>query len=313
MLNSIFSQFWIGSYICAIGFVLVDPSACSVSIMIPPVFESSKKLVSSCTLYHDKGPEPWLRKTSTDAWLSTGMGEAIDGADGITHDQGDIYCVVCYESGALEIFDVPNFSSVFSVDKFVSGKTHIIDTLFHDPANNHVKPTKKESEDVIHDRNENSHSIKVVELAMQRWESQHSRPFLFGVLSDGTILCYHGYVYEVSESASKVEDVSSQSMDLSGVNASRLRNLRFVRVPLDTYAKEETSSETSSQRITFFKNVGGLQGLFFSGSCPAWFMMFRERLRIHPQVSISANQSKFLYKSNKYTLKPWCYLLNTHS
>ncbi|XP_022891037.1 cleavage and polyadenylation specificity factor subunit 1 isoform X1 [Olea europaea var. sylvestris] len=268
----------------SIQLLVGDPSACSVSIMIPPVFESSKKLVSSCTLYHDKGPEPWLRKTSTDAWLSTGMGEAIDGADGITHDQGDIYCVVCYESGALEIFDVPNFSSVFSVDKFVSGKTHIIDTLFHDPANNHVKPTKKESEDVIHDKNENSHSIKVVELAMQRWESQHSRPFLFGVLSDGTILCYHAYVYEVSESASKVEDVSSQSMDLSGVNASRLRNLRFVRVPLDTYAKEETSSETSSQRITFFKNVGGLQGLFFSGSCPAWFMMFRERLRIHPQV-----------------------------
>lgn len=35
----------------------------------------------------------------------TGNSEAIDGADGGAHDQGDIYCVICYETGALEIFD----------------------------------------------------------------------------------------------------------------------------------------------------------------------------------------------------------------
>jgi cleavage and polyadenylation specificity factor subunit 1 len=56
----------------------------------------------------------------------TGISEAIDGADGGAHDQGDIYCVICYETGALEIFDVPNFNSVFIVDKFVSGKIHVL-------------------------------------------------------------------------------------------------------------------------------------------------------------------------------------------
>lgn len=271
---------------CLFVFFLLDPSTCSVSVTIPPVFESSDKLVSACTLYHDKGPELWLRRTSTDAWLSTGIGESIDGADGMTHDQGDVYCVLCYENGNLEIFDVPNFSSVFLVDKFVSGKSHILDTFFHGPANDPVKLMKKDPEDVGHDRKEASHSIKVVELSMQRWDADHSRPFLFAILSDGSILCYHAYIYEVSENASKAESfVSSQSsINLSSVTASRLRNLRFQRVCLDTYAKEETPSGISSQRITIFKNVSGLQGLFLSGSRPAWFMMFRERLRIHPQV-----------------------------
>ncbi|CAK9135184.1 unnamed protein product [Ilex paraguariensis] len=267
----------------SIQLLVGDPSNCTVSSNIPAVFESSNKSISACTLYHDKGPEPWLRKTSTDAWLSTGIGEAIDGADDIPHDQGDIYCVVCYESGALEIFDVPNFSCVFSVDNFVSGKSYLVDTFVKDPSNASEQFMKNDSEDVAgHARKENIQNMKVVELAMQRWSGQHSRPFLFGILTDGTILGYHAYLFEGSENASKIEEVVTVQNSVN-LSSSRLRNLRFVRVPLDTYSREETSSGTPSQRITIFKNVGGFQGLFLSGSRPVWFMMFRERLRIHPQ------------------------------
>lgn len=270
----------------SIRLLIGDLSTCMVSIYTPSSFETSKKSVSSCTLYHDKGPEPWLRKTSTDAWLSTGMSEAIDGADGAPHDQGDIYCVVCYESGALEIFDVPGFNCVFSADKFMSGKAHLVDTFMQEPTKD-VEGTNKSSEDVIgQGRKESVHNMKVVELAMHRWEGQHSRPFLFGILTDGTILCYHAYLYEGVESTSKNENsVSVQnSGGLSSISASRLRNLRFVRVPLDTYAREETSSESPCRRITIFKNIGGHHGLFLSGSRPSWFMVFRERLRVHPQL-----------------------------
>ncbi|CAI0403494.1 unnamed protein product [Linum tenue] len=216
----------------------------------PPAFQSSKNTVSACTLYHDNGPEPWIRKASTDAWLSTGISEPIDGADGGTHDHGDIYCIVCYETGALEIFDVPNFASVFYVDKFVSGKSHLVDSNVQEPSN---------------DPQEAAHS------------SSGSRPFLFGILTDGTILCYHAYLFEGPDSTSKTEP-PSQSY------ASRLRNLRFARTPLDTYMREETSSGNISQRMTIFTNISGHQGFFLSGSRPAWFMVFRERLRIHPQV-----------------------------
>lgn len=268
----------------SIRLLVGDPSTCTVSMYIPSSFET-RKSVSACTLYHDKGPEPWLRKTSTDAWLSTGMSEAVDGADGAPHDQGDIYCVVCYESGALEIFDVPNFNCVFSVEKFMSGKTILVDTLKQEPAKD-VEMENKSSEEVTDQgRKESTQNMKVVELAMQRWAGQHSRPFLFGILSDGTILCYHAYLYEGGESTSKIEDsVSLQNSGLNSISGSRLRNLRFVRVPLDTYAREETSSGSPCQRITIFKNIGGHQGLFLSGSRPAWFMVFRERLRVHPQL-----------------------------
>lgn len=255
----------------SIQLLVGDTSTCTVSVSIPPVFDSSKKPVSACTLYHDKGPEPWLRKASTDAWLSTGIGEAIDGSDNSPHDQGDIYCVVCYESGDLEIFDVPNFSSVFSVEK-MSGKNNLIDTIMR-------KDSAEEGRKV------NTQNMNVVELAMQRWSGQHSRPFLFAILSDGTILCYHAYLFEGQETASRIDSSGQNSVNLSSISASRLRNLRFVRFSLDTYAREENSTGNYyNKRITIFKNVGGHQGLFLSGSRPTWFMVFRERLRVHPQL-----------------------------
>nr|DAD18663.1 TPA_asm: hypothetical protein HUJ06_020126 [Nelumbo nucifera] len=271
----------------SIQLLIGDPSTCTVSVTVPAVFESLKESISACTLYHDKGPEPWLRKTSTDAWLSTGIGEAIDGADGAPSDQGDIYCLVCYESGTLEIFEVPSFKCVFSVDKFVSGKTHLVDTVIGEPSKDpHVSRNKNSDEMAGKVKKENVLNMKVVELAMQRWLGQHTRPFLFGILTDGTVFCYHAFLYEGSENSLKTEEATSlqNSVSLSSISTSRLRNLRFVRVPLESYTREETSGLSTCQRITIFKNVGGYQGLFVSGSRPAWFMICRERLRVHPQL-----------------------------
>ncbi|XP_025700408.1 cleavage and polyadenylation specificity factor subunit 1 isoform X2 [Arachis hypogaea] len=270
----------------SIRLLIGDPSTCTISVTTPASLESSKGSVSSCTLYHDKGPEPWLRKTSTDAWLSTGVGEAIDGADGAAQDHGDIYCVMCYENGSLEIFDVPNFSCVFSVENFMSGKSHLIDALMKEVPKDFEKVDRGSNGISGQGRMENVPDMKVVELAMHRWSGQHSRPFLFGILSDGTILCYHAYLYESLDGNSKLEDSVSAGgpAGLNSTNVSRLRNLRFVRVPMDAYAREETSNVSPCQQITVFKNIGGYQGFFLSGSRPAWVMMLRERLRVHPQL-----------------------------
>ncbi|GJX00336.1 cleavage and polyadenylation specificity factor subunit 1, partial [Tanacetum coccineum] len=247
-----------------------------MSINALTAFQTSKNsVITACTLYHDRGTEPWLRKASTDAWLLTGVSEAIEGPDGTPHDQGDIYCVICYETGTLEIYDVPNFSCVFSVDSFASGRIFIGDNLFQESSDDSQKAFQN-------NRKDNSQNLKVVELAMHRWHGENSRPFLFGILADGTILCYHAYLYEGSENASKGEVVNGQSS--SNPSASRLKNLRFSRVSLDTYTREEISTENSIPRITMFKNVGGYPGFFLSGSRPTWFMKLRERLRIHPQL-----------------------------
>ncbi|KAL8217962.1 hypothetical protein R6Q57_021335, partial [Mikania cordata] len=70
----------------SIQLLVGDPSTCTMSINNLAAFQTSKKLITACTLYHDRGTEPWLRKTSTDAWLLSGVGEAIEGPDG-TPDQ----------------------------------------------------------------------------------------------------------------------------------------------------------------------------------------------------------------------------------
>ncbi|XP_072956433.1 probable cleavage and polyadenylation specificity factor subunit 1 isoform X1 [Typha angustifolia] len=264
-----------------------DPSTCTVSLSVPAIFSNSTESVSACTLYHDEGPEPWLRKTSTDAWLSTGTSEAIDGNDGSLHDHGDIYCLICYENGKLEIFDVPAFKNVFSVDNFISGKSHLVDTYIQDSngtSQDVMKRTSEETKSPI--KKEPTQDMKLVELAMQKWSGQYSRPYLFGILNDGTMLCYHAYFYEGLENAQKGGGAVSphSCTNVSSISTSRLRNLRFGRVSVDISTREETSNNFSRPRITVFKNVGGYQGLFLSGSRPAWFMLCRERLRVHPQL-----------------------------
>ncbi|CAA6656270.1 unnamed protein product [Spirodela intermedia] len=260
-----------------------DSTDCSVSVQNPSRFPKSEDVICAFALYHDKGPEPWLRKTSTDAWLSTGVAEAIDGSDGSLHEQGDIYCLVCYESGTLKLFDVPHFNCVFSDDKFLSGKTHLVDTSIDESSKESQKVMNKGSEEAGNPiRRESIDSMKIVEIAMHRWSGQYSRPFLFGILNDGTLLCYHAYLYEGQDGSPKKEPALSPQ-DSGETVSSRLRNLRFVRVLLDTFTREEPGAFSGRQRINIFKNVGGYEGLFLSGTRPVWFMLCRERLRLHPQ------------------------------
>ncbi|KAI4378121.1 hypothetical protein MLD38_015649 [Melastoma candidum] len=70
----------------------VDPLTCTISVVTPASFHRSNYSVSSCTLYHDKGLEAWLRKARMDAWLNTGVDGSGDGVDGVPQEQGDTYC-----------------------------------------------------------------------------------------------------------------------------------------------------------------------------------------------------------------------------
>ncbi|CAN6480274.1 unnamed protein product [Victoria cruziana] len=265
----------------SIQLLIGDPEMCTVSKSVPLIAEKPVGLVSSCTLYHDKGPEPWLRKTSTDAWLSTGVSEAVDGSDGSLHDQGDIYCIICYESGTLEFYEVPGFKCVFTVDKFASGTSQLVDAYVRETT--HDVQNVKDGDEQVKDTAQN---IKVMELAMHKWAGQYARPFLVAILTDGTVLCYHAYLYEGHENTRRTDGQSStdNEINVGSISTSRLRNLRFVRAFLEPLAREESSGGKFHQRITVFKNVGGCQGFFLAGSRPAWFMVCRERLRVHPQL-----------------------------
>lgn len=266
----------------SVQLLIGDYCTCTLSVNAPSIFISSSERIAACTLYRDRGPEPWLRKTRSDAWLSTGIAEAIDGNGTSSHDQSDIYCIICYESGKLEIFEVPSFRCVFSVENFISGEALLVDKfsqlIYEDSTKERYDCTKASL------KKEAGDSIRIVELAMHRWSGQFSRPFLFGLLNDGTLLCYHAFSYEASESNVKRVPLSPQgSADHHNASDSRLRNLRFHRVSIDITSREDIPT-LGRPRITTFNNVGGYEGLFLSGTRPAWVMVCRQRLRVHPQL-----------------------------
>ncbi|ERN13281.1 cleavage and polyadenylation specificity factor subunit 1 isoform X2 [Amborella trichopoda] len=263
-----------------------DPATCTITSSLPAVFENLSDPITACTFYHDKGPEPWLRKASPDAWLSSGVAEALDGSDGSQHDQGDIYCLVCYESGRLEIFDVPSFKCLFSVDRFLTVRTHLFDAHHQESFKDLHKAKSSYSEDSDQLEKEAVKNMKVVELCMHRWSGQYGRPFLFAGLADGSTLCYHAYLYEGQDNMTKLDDSNSAEnvVEASNTSTSRLRNLRFIRVSLQSLTREESPGVVSYRKIITFMNIGGHQGAFIAGSRPAWLIVCRERLRIHHQL-----------------------------
>lgn len=269
----------------SIQLIVGDPSACTVSLSTPPILKSSADPIAACSLYHDGGPEPWLRKTSTDAWLSTGAADDLEGTDGSPQDHGDIYCIICRESGRLDLFEVPSFRCVYSLDKFMSGKSILVDTYLPDVYGDTQGTTKEQSEASSEEiKKEAGNKMKVVEICMQKWSGQFGRPFLFAILTDGTMLCYHAYLFEGQDSSGKAEGTSTGETATNSISTSRLRNLRFVRVFLESMTRDEAGPEASGQRIVNFRNIGGYQGAFLTGARPAWLMVCRERLRVHPQL-----------------------------
>ncbi|KAK3142943.1 hypothetical protein QOZ80_4BG0354660 [Eleusine coracana subsp. coracana] len=259
-----------------------DNSNYTISVKTPGIFANSSERISSCTLYSDRGPEPWLRKARTDAWLSSGIADATDGNNNSSDDQSDIYCIICYESGKLEIFEVSSFKSVFCVENFVSGPALLFDKFAH--TSTEVTTTGSQDATKAFVKKEEANNMKIVELAMHRWSGQFSRPFLFGLLNDGTLLCYHGYCYDGLESNTQSFPISPHgSTGLGNDSDSRLRNLRFRRISIDITSRDDISS-FARPRIMIFNNIGGYEGLFLSGPRPTWVMVCRQRFRVHPQV-----------------------------
>ena len=177
---------------------------------------------------------------------------------------------------------MPSFRCVFSVESFFCGESLLVDAFAQrfaeDGAKGGLDATK------VSLKKEAASNIRVVELAMHRWSGQFSRPFLFGLLNDGTLLCYHAYCYEGLESNMKGNSLSPDgSADLGSASDSRLKNLRFHRISVDIPSREDISN-LARPRITIFNNVGGYEGLFLSGTKPVWIMVCRQRFRVHPQV-----------------------------
>ncbi|KAG6554300.1 hypothetical protein Mapa_004216 [Marchantia paleacea] len=249
--------------------VVGDPDSCSLNISSPSILQSSAGAITACTLFTDKAPGYWMRRTSDPTWSSKNA------------DQGRVYCILCRENGNLEIHDLPGFDCVFRVKRFTYGMM-ILSNYFLPSTQEATKAAEPESviegEGLLQD--ESKHFV--TDISMETWGKKFGRPFLFAMLSDGTMLCYHAYSYEDTEG----NDLDSVTVNNEESFPSS-KNLRFVRTPVDWVSEDEQEDGAPSPRITpkfvRFSNVGNVQGLFVTGARPAWLMVCRERIRVHPQ------------------------------
>jgi cleavage and polyadenylation specificity factor subunit 1 len=200
----------------------------------------------------------------------------------------DYFCLVCWTSGALEIYTVPHFEQVFSFFQF----TNLFPTVYDEA------PTTEERLDFIQNNASNVRhpfvaeimlqSIGVPQTSVSKKTSYDEDPHLLVLLSDDTLQVYRAFGYD------------------QNIRDRRLGSLRFAKVQHDEYLpKSSTVSGTGDMSETIdldadnifishhgkqrrrnmfisFPNIGGLSGVFLKGEKPAWFLTERGFLRIHP-------------------------------
>ncbi|EFJ10123.1 hypothetical protein SELMODRAFT_184138 [Selaginella moellendorffii] len=249
--------------------VVGDSETLTVSVSTPPELGLSPDPISACTLYNDRGPSPWLRRATGDVWQTLGVPDA-----NFAFDQGDMYCIVCRNSGTMEFLELPSMACLYRVERLPYGVQVLADNRTASKVP--VDTSSNKDEEGAEEIRERMSKIKVVDICVDTWGEKYGRPFVFVLLSDGTLLSYRAFIYEGQDSGAHASDGTS------------FRNLRFLRLQLDLELGEEDSNADevrSVQKIIPFKDVGGLQGLFLAGGKPTWLMIFREQIRLHPQAS----------------------------
>ncbi|KAH7436763.1 hypothetical protein KP509_05G035200 [Ceratopteris richardii] len=264
-----------------------DSVNCNICVSAPKTFQNLGDPVTACSLYQDRGPSPWLRRTSMDAWLAPTF-DLVDISDGSDSIQADVYCIICRRSGRLELYELPNLICVFSVNDLPHGYKFLYDCKGAPkiPLEG-LKKEQVESQSQDSSKMDAGASLHVIEVCMEKWSDNFGRPFLLAVLSDGTCLFYHAYLYEGTDNNPIVEEGHDSGTGFLGTATSRLKNLRFVRLGLDQVSAKDDIA-TLKPVIVPFRNVGGLRGAFVTGARPIWLMNFRERLQVHPQLCDAA-------------------------
>lgn len=258
--------------------VVGDVENTKLSIPQPQGFGITTDAITAFTLYQDKGPHQWLRRTCSEMNSDRSQWSS-------TSDQGYVYCIVCRISGRFEIYELPRMVCVYAVDNFNHGMSVLWDQkVLERRANSNAALKEGAEEDkapgdaLLRDA---GLSLHVSQICFESWGEKFGRPFLLATLSDGTMLCYHAFSYDANESSDALEfrETATSLKDLS-----RLTHLRFARIPIDWVSGQEDGAKVLYEtKFCSFKNVGSFPGVFVTGLRPTWLMVCRGRLRPHPQ------------------------------
>ena len=214
------------------------------------------------------------------------------------YDQGFVYCVICRQSGGLEIYDLPRVNCVYNVQNFNHGMSVLWDRKIPEKrvSSNAALVEGAEEEETAGEELllEAGLRLHVTTICFESWGEKFGRPFLLVTLSDGTMLCYHAFCYEAIETGDAL-DIGEALRTGTVKESPRLGHLRFVRLPIEWVSGQVEGSEVVHETRFFpFRNVGSFPGVFVAGLRPTWLMICRERLRPHPQAGSQLPSYLFL-------------------
>lgn len=199
-------------------------------------------------------------------------------------------CAVCRDTGALEVYSVPDFTLLFHAPLFSRGPQLVL----HAPDAPAARSTQADPN-------------PVVELAVSSLGTTRGWPFLAALLRTGDLLLYESFAFAPSGAAA--------------VNASpHAPMLRFARIQHSYITRRLISAPAPNPevavatRLTTFANIGGKSGVFVAGARPLWFFAERDAPLLVPMqcdgevacltpLNIAGCPSGFIYITAKGTLK----------
>lgn len=202
------------------------------------------------------------------------------------------FCILCWSSGAMEIYSVPEFKCVFSFLPFDALHQIVSDT---NPSKDQIKNFRRTSTRIF-----------VKEIMMRSIGGARESPHLLVMLNDDSLHVYKSFTYSVQQQQGKSENETKMKDASSAMGRERLDALRFVKVDPNIMQRRISEDESAdadvdrlqlddeknifatSQGSTFrtklvpFNDISRLRGVFLCGKNPTWILSDRGKLRAHP-------------------------------
>ncbi|XP_068093974.1 cleavage and polyadenylation specificity factor subunit 1 isoform X2 [Hyperolius riggenbachi] len=179
------------------------------------------------------------------------------------------WCVLVRESGAMEIYQLPDWRLVFLVKNFPMGQRVLVDTSI-------VQPTTQ-GEGKKEEVTRQGDMPLVKEVLLVGLGNRHSRPYLL-VLVESELLIYEAFAHD-SQANLKVRFKKVPH----NINF-REKKLRQSKKKVEG-SSEDFGTRGRIARFRYFKDIYGYTGVFICGPSPHWLLVTsRGALRLHPMT-----------------------------
>ncbi|XP_031803231.1 cleavage and polyadenylation specificity factor subunit 1 [Sarcophilus harrisii] len=182
------------------------------------------------------------------------------------------WCVLVRESGAMEIYQLPDWRLVFLVKNFPVGQRVLVDSSFGQPATQ--GDTKKE------EVTRQGELPLVKEVLLVALGNRQTRPYLL-VHVDQELLIYEAFAHDSQLGQSNLK-VRFKKVP-HNINFREKKPKPSKKKPEGGGAEEGAGARGRVARFRYFEDIYGYSGVFICGPSPHWLLVTgRGALRLHP-------------------------------